>query len=101
MISAVACGLDPSSYLLTFGLDDTVCRMAGPLLPGFPPSLVSSLYTLSAFWVSVVVPIHWPPWFCPGIRCHCGVLCDCQRGLVLLMSTVADWVPLLTSWPLG
>ena len=40
-------------------------------------------------------------WFCPGIRCHCGVLCDCQRGLVLLVSTVAGWVPLLNSWPLG
>ena len=61
MISAVACGLDPSSYLLSFGLDDTVCRVAGPLLPGFPSLLVSSLYTLSALWVSVVVPIHWPP----------------------------------------
>ena len=35
--------------------------MAGPLLPGFSPSLVSSLYTLSALQVSVVAPIHWPP----------------------------------------
>ena len=61
MISAVVCGLDPSSYLLTFRLNDTVCRVAGPLLPGFPPSLVSSLYTLSALRVSVVVPIHWTP----------------------------------------
>ena len=61
MISAVACGLDPSSYLLPFGWNDTMCRVAGPLLPGFPPSLVSSLYTLSALQVSVVVPIHWPP----------------------------------------
>ena len=64
MISAVACGLDPSSYLLTFGLDDTMCRVAGSLLPGFLPSLVSSLYTLSALRVSVVVPIHWPPSAC-------------------------------------
>ena len=35
--------------------------MAGPLLPGFPPSLVSSLYALSALQVSVVVPMHWTP----------------------------------------
>ena len=61
MISAVACGLDPSSNLLTFGLNDTVCQMASPPLPGFPPSLVSSLYTLPALRVSVVVPIHWAP----------------------------------------
>ena len=61
MISAVACDLDPSSYLLSFGLDDTMCRVASLLLPGFPPLLVSSLYTLSALRVSVVVPIHWPP----------------------------------------
>ena len=61
MISAVACGLDPSSYLLPFGWNDTMCRVAGPLLPGFPQSLVSSLYALSALQVSVVVPIHWPP----------------------------------------
>ena len=61
MISAVACGLDPSSSVLTFGLNDTVCRVAGPLLPGLLPSLVSSLYTLSALWVSVVVTLHWPP----------------------------------------
>ena len=61
MISAVACSLDPSSYLLTFGLNDTVCQVAGPLLPGFPPSLVLSFYTLSALRVSVVVPIHWTP----------------------------------------
>ena len=97
MISAVACGLGPSSYLLTFGLNDTMCLVAGSLLPGFPPSLVSSLYTLSALRVSVVAPMLWTPWFCPGIRCHCGVLCDCQRGLVLLMSTVAGWMPLLPS----
>ena len=38
-----------------------MCRVAGPLLPGFPPSLVSSLYVLSALQVSVVVPIHWRP----------------------------------------
>ena len=56
MVSAVACGLDPSSYLLPFGLDDTVCRVACPLLPGFPPPLLSSIYTLSALQVSVVVP---------------------------------------------
>ena len=61
MISAVACGLDPSSSLLPFGWNDAMCRVAGPLLPGFPPSLVSSLYVLSALQVSVVVPIHWPP----------------------------------------
>ena len=61
MISAVACGLGPSSYLLTFGLNDTLCRVAGRLLPGFPPLLVPSLYTLSALRVSVVVPIHWTP----------------------------------------
>ena len=58
MISAVACGLDPSSYLLPFGWNDTMCRVAGPLLPGFPQSLVSSLYALSALQVSVVVLIH-------------------------------------------
>ena len=61
MISAVACGLDPLSSLLTFGLNATVCRVVGPLLPGFPPSLVSSLYTLSALRISVVVPLPWPP----------------------------------------
>ena len=61
MISTVTCGLDLSSSLLTFGLSDTVYRVAGVLLPGFPPSLVSSLYTLSALRVSVVVPIHWTP----------------------------------------
>ena len=61
MLSAVACGLDPSSYLLPFWWNDTLCRVAGPLLPGFPPSLVSSLYALSALEVSVVVPILWPP----------------------------------------
>ena len=38
-----------------------MCRVAGPLLPGFPPSLVSSLYVLSALQVSVVVPIHLTP----------------------------------------
>ena len=38
-----------------------MCRVADPLLPGFLPSLVSSLYTLSALQVSVVVPIRWPP----------------------------------------
>ena len=38
-----------------------MCRVAGPLLPGFPPSLVSSHYALSALQVSVVVPMHWPP----------------------------------------
>ena len=56
MVSAVACGLDPSSYLLTFWLDDTVCRVVCPLLPGFPPPLLSSIYTLSTLQVSVVVP---------------------------------------------
>ena len=61
MISAVACGLDPSSYFLPFGWINTMCCVAGPLLPGFPPSLVSSLYALSAFQVSVVVPIRWAP----------------------------------------
>ena len=61
LISAVACGLDPSSYLLPFGWIDTMCQVAGPLLPGFPPSLVSSLYALSAFQVSVMVPICWTP----------------------------------------
>ena len=30
-------------------------------------------------------------WFCHGSRCHCGVLCICQRGLVLLLSAVAGW----------
>ena len=38
-----------------------MCRVAVPLLPGFPPSLVSSPYALSALQVSVVVPIRWPP----------------------------------------
>ena len=61
MISTVACGLNPSSYLLPFGWNDTMCHVAGPLLPGFPPLLVSSLYALSALQVSVVVPIRWPP----------------------------------------
>ena len=61
MISAVACGLDPSSYLLPFGWNGTMCRVAGPLLPWFPPSLVSPLYALSALQVSVVVLIRWPP----------------------------------------
>ena len=36
-------------------------------------------------------------WFSHGSRCHCGVLCDCQRGLVLLLSAVAGWFPHLTS----
>ena len=40
-------------------------------------------------------------WFCHGGRRHCGVLCDCRRGLVLLLSAVAGWFPPLTSWPLG
>ena len=61
MIAAVACGLDPSSYLLPFGWNDSLCRVAGPLLLGFPPSLVSSLWSLSALQVSVVVPLRWPP----------------------------------------
>ena len=61
MMSAVACGLDPLSCLLPFGWNDTMCRVAGPLLPGLPPSLASSLYALSALQVSVVVLIHWPP----------------------------------------
>ena len=61
MISAVACGLDPSYSLLPFGWIVTLCRVAGPLLPGFLPSLVSSLYALSALQVSVVVPIYWTP----------------------------------------
>ena len=61
VISAVACGLNPSSSLLPFGWNDTLCRVAGPLLPGFPPSLVSSFYALSALQFSVVVPIHWTP----------------------------------------
>ena len=77
MISAVACGLGPSPYLLTFGLNDTVCQVAGPFFPGFPPSLVSSLYTLSALRVSVVLPIHWTPsarrlvlsWHSLSLRC--------------------------------
>ena len=60
MISAVA-WIPNLTYLLPFGWNDTMCRVAGPLLPGFPPSLVSSLYSLSALQVSVVVPIHWPP----------------------------------------
>ena len=38
-----------------------MCRVAGPLLPGFLPSLVSSLSALAALQVSVVVLIHWPP----------------------------------------
>ena len=38
-----------------------MCRVAGPVLPGSPPSLVSSLYALSALQVSMVVPIHWTP----------------------------------------
>ena len=82
-------------------------RVAGPLLPGFPPSLVSSLYALPALQVSVVgsdtldsIGVS-AVWFCHGIRCHCGVLCDCPRGLVLLLSAVAGWFPHLTCWPLG
>ena len=98
MISAVACGLDPSSYLLPFGWNGTMCQVAGSLLPGFPPSLVSSLYalsdTLASFGASAV-------WFCHGGCCHCCVLCDCQRGLVLLLSAVAGWFPHLPSWPFG
>ena len=38
-----------------------MCRVAGPLLPGFPPSLVLSLYALSVLQVSVVVPLRWTP----------------------------------------
>ena len=33
-----------------------VCRVACPLLPGFPPPLLSSIYTLSALQVPVMVP---------------------------------------------
>ena len=106
MLSAVACGLDPSSYLLPFGWNDALCRVAGPLLPGFQPSLVSSLYALSALQVSVVVLIHWPP----SARLLSGsvmavavtaVFYATQRGLVLLLSAVAGWFPHLPSWPFG
>ena len=40
-------------------------------------------------------------WFCNDIHCHCGVLCGCQQGLVLLLSAVASWFPYLTCWPFG
>ena len=107
MISAVACGLDPSSYLLPFGWNDTMCRVAGPLLPGVsaiagivplrPVSIAGFSVgsdTLASLGASAV-------WFCLGSRCHCGVLCDCQRGLVLLLLAVACWFPHLPSWPFG
>ena len=56
LVAISCCRLVPSSYLLAFRLTDTVCRVACPLLPGFPPPLLSSISTLSALQVSVVVP---------------------------------------------
>ena len=56
LVAVSCCRLVPSSYLLAFRLTDTVCCVACPLLPGFPPPLLSSISTLSAFQVSVVVP---------------------------------------------
>ena len=56
LVAISCCRLVPSSYLLAFRLTDTVCRVACPLLPGFPSPLLSSISTLSALQVSVVVP---------------------------------------------
>ena len=56
LVAVSCCRLVPSSYLLAFRLTDTVCRVACPLLPGFPPPLLSSISTLFALQVSVVVP---------------------------------------------
>ena len=56
LVAFSCCRLVPSSYQLAFRLPDTVCRVACPLLPGFPPPLLSSISTLSALQVSVVVP---------------------------------------------
>ena len=56
LVAISCCRLVPSSYLLAFRLTDTVCRVACPLLPEFPPPLLSSISTLSALQVSVVVP---------------------------------------------
>ena len=56
LVAIGCCRLVPSSYLLPFRLTDTVCRVACLLLPGFPPPLLSSISTLSALQVSVVVP---------------------------------------------
>ena len=56
LVVVSCCRLDPSSYYLAFRLNDTVCRVACPLLPGFLPPLLSSIYTLSALQVTVVVP---------------------------------------------
>ena len=55
-VAISCCRLVPSSYLLAFRLTDTVCQVACPLLPGFLPPLLSSISTLSALQVSVVVP---------------------------------------------
>ena len=43
LVAVSCCQLVPSSYLLAFRLTDTVCRVACPLLPGFPPPLLSSI----------------------------------------------------------
>ena len=56
LVDVNCCWLDPSSYSLAFRLNDTVCRVACPLLPGFQPPLLSSIYTLSALQVTVMVP---------------------------------------------
>ena len=56
LVAISCCRLVPSSYLLTFRLTATVCRVACPLLPGFPPLLLLSISTLPALQVSVVVP---------------------------------------------
>ena len=65
-----------------------------PLCPVSVTGFRGGSDTLDSLGVSAV-------WFCHDIRCHCGVLCDCQRGLVLLLSAVAGWFPHLTCWPLG
>ena len=59
MISAVACGLDPSSYLLPFGWNYTLCRVAGPLLPGFPPSLVSARLPSGSVMAVAVIAVFY------------------------------------------
>ena len=74
--------------------------MAGPL-PGFSPSLVSSLYTLSALQVSVVVPTHWPPSArLPSDSVLAFAVTAVFYATVSEALSVASWIPLLTSWPL-
>ena len=66
----------------------------GPLRPVSIAGFRGGSDTLASLGVSAV-------WFCHGGRCHCGDLCDCLQGLILLLSAVAGWFHLLTSWPLG